>query len=334
MLRPTVAVCLVIAIMTAPASPLWPGSQGNQDAILLKIFEAIGTTNRVAVEFGFVQFQSGSNTWRMREEHGTRNANLSAAKFGPWAALLMGTQIWRDMSTLKYKVGVMRTSVRKTWISSSNIVGLFERHRVPVVPDYVSIDLDTSDLFVLRAILMSKFQPRVISVEYNSNFDEHATITHPDPEVHRIDAWEHSLGAEHRNRKNYTDAICYMGSSAKAIALVAERYGYVVVAATRGLDLFLVRRDVWGGRAVPTLGSLPLHQCVNKPMTPEMAVNLLDYRILMNGTNGSMNHTGRPADTGTLLCRARAAAAHELRKLAHKSPCKCFKHLRNLTTSC
>ena len=302
-------------------------SQGNQDEVLRDIFQAIGTTNRVAVEFGFIQHASGSNTWRLRQEAGKRHANLSAAKFGPWAALLMGMQIQRDVGTLRYKDGVAETAVRRTWVSSTNVVSLLKRHGVPKAPDYVSIDLDTADIFVLRAILASRFRPRVVSVEYNSNFavGEGAMITHPDPEVHRIDAWEHSLGPEHRNRKNYTSALCYMGSSASAISLVAARHGYVVVAATRGLDLFLVRREVWGGRAVPDFASLQLYKCMNALMTPEMAVNLLDYRTLAH-------HLGHPGKA--LLCRARTAATHELRQLAHSSRCKCFKHLRDLRPTC
>ncbi len=39
--------------------------------------------------------------------------------------------------------------------SSANIVSLFEKYKVPFAADYVSIDIDSTDLWIFRAILAS-----------------------------------------------------------------------------------------------------------------------------------------------------------------------------------
>ncbi len=40
-------------------------------------------------------------------------------------------------------------------LSSANIVSLFEKYKVPFAADYVSIDIDSTDLWIFRAILAS-----------------------------------------------------------------------------------------------------------------------------------------------------------------------------------
>jgi hypothetical protein len=66
-------------------------------------------------------------------------------------------------------------------LSSANIVSLFEKYKVPLEADYVSIDIDSTDLWVFRAILASKkFRPRVFSVEYNANLAIGDFRTFPD----------------------------------------------------------------------------------------------------------------------------------------------------------
>ena len=48
----------------------------------------------------------------------------------------------------------------------------------------------------------------------------------------------------------------YYGSSAMAIDFMARKHGYVAVDVEPGLDLFLVRSDLWGRRNVPDIAKL------------------------------------------------------------------------------
>ena len=116
---------LALLLVARQSTCLWPGSQGDQDDKLRDIFERIGVTNRFFVEFGYIEGSVGSNTWRLRVDD--KKPHLSARKLGgPWRGLLMGMQIKRD------RTHPSGTQVRRTWISSRNIVSLFAEGEVPV----------------------------------------------------------------------------------------------------------------------------------------------------------------------------------------------------------
>lgn len=251
-------------------------SQGGQDARLRQIFAAIGVLNRSYVEFGY-QGRSTSNTFALWKDG--------------WNGLLLdGNPRWVS------KTDGSESNLHRAKITSRSIVRLFRRHGVPLEVDYVSIDIDSYDLWVLRALLGSEYRPRVLTVEYNSNFPWDAgQLAFPDPEVMRVPVRQQQWGGN-----------CYMGSSAAALHAVAREHRYSVrrprpstssptstrldpldprpstndhrastlaprpspldlrptslasrqvVDVEPGLDLFLVRDDLWEGRPLPDLAS-------------------------------------------------------------------------------
>ena len=160
---------------------------------------------------------------------------------------------------------------------------------------------------------------------------------------------------KHRGTRLYSLPTCYQGASARAIEMVANAHDYVVVNRSLGYDLFLVRGDVWQrtGRRVPSLEELKVERCMNAPMIPEQAVNLLDYRNWSESKqarlqsrrtgadgNGPLAHAG---DLARRTCLARLEAARQLRQLADlhlpgrgqqsgaSGVCSnCFRNLREL----
>jgi hypothetical protein len=133
-------------------------------------------------------------------------------------------------------------------------------------PDYVSIDLDSTDLWVFRALL-KRFRARVFSVEYNSHFPLDAAITFPDDPAER---WQQDRG---------------YGASLKALVLVAEEAGYSLVTVVPKLDAFFVRSDLLddgSGRLVPALEtwraatSLSFHAPLRDPSRVGI---FLDYEV-------------------------------------------------------
>jgi hypothetical protein len=186
-------------------------SQGNQDGILEYIFDNIGTTNRNYVEFGFNSpvhdVGTGSNTYHLYENG--------------WRGLLLDGDYENDAINLK-----------KEWITSDNIVSIFDKYEVPLEIDYLSIDIDSTDLWILHAILSSrKYRPRVISVEYNSQFAMNSFTTCLNTTV-----W---------------DGFRLLGASFGALQMVGHLHGYSVVAVVKYLDIFLVRNDLLRGSALP-----------------------------------------------------------------------------------
>ena len=173
-------------------------SQGGQDARLHQIFAAIGVLNRSYVEFGY-QGRSTSNTFALWKDG--------------WNGLLLdGNPRWVS------KTDDSESNLHRAKITSRSIVRLFRRHGVPLEVDYVSIDIDSYDLWVLRALLRSEYRPRVLTVEYNSNFPWDAgQLAFPDPEVMSVPVRLQQWGGN-----------CYMGSSAAALHAVAREHRYSV----------------------------------------------------------------------------------------------------------
>ena len=149
-------------------------------------------------------------------------------------------------------------------ITPANIVDLFRKYGVPPEPDYVSIDLDTTDLWVLRALLASRYRPRVLSVEYNCVYGADAVFA----------TWPNDAEARWTGNN-------IQGASLAAIEMVAREYGWSLATVAPELDAFLVRDDLLHGVVKPQLAAF--HQqalcksVVHGSPTAEDAARLLDY---------------------------------------------------------
>lgn len=295
---------LQLVVVACCATRTAAKSQGNQDALLREIFDAVRETNRFFVEFGFnaPSFEEGSG------------ANTQALWEVGWHGLLLDGG--RSNATI---------NLVQAFISSTNIVQLFRENSVPIELDFLSVDMDSADLWVLRAIL-SVYRPRVIIIEFNSNYDFDgplaSAITFHDPSTMPT-----------LNGRASWNGTCFFGASAKSIVNVASANGYELVASEAPFDLFFVRGDVWKQRKQPHrplfqtgvtaayAGARQLARAVpnHAPMTISEAQNLLDYDVY--------------ARTGS-LCEARAAATRALKVYAqdkgNRSSHRCFRFLRGL----
>lgn len=187
-------------------------SQGNQDRILSSLFRPshLGTTNKFYVEFGFNQDsydirKSGPNTQRMYT-HG-------------WAGLLMDGS--HENATI---------NLRKEFITQENVASLFNKYGVPKEPDYVSVDIDSCDLWVFLGIVESEFRPRVFTVEYNAFWPLEKSVTNV------------CKSADGQLYKWHGDNM--HGASLGALNKAANANGYSVVYVTKKLDAFMVRKDL------------------------------------------------------------------------------------------
>jgi hypothetical protein len=204
-------------------------SQGNQDGVLTSLFspQNLGTTNRGFVEFGFPDTTFDTS-------YGNGRHLISNMGFHP-ELLLDGVN---ENPAIK---------LHKHFLTAKNIVSIFEKYNVSKESDYVSVDIDSCDIWLFMAIT-KKFRPRVMTVEYNSNYG--------------IDSYQ-AMGCQF----DYTwggDNI--YGASLSAIYLAAQRHEYTMVYATPQLDTFLVRNDLICPGSAPPLSAfkyatnLPLHR--------------------------------------------------------------------------
>lgn len=182
-------------------------SQGGQDGILAEIFRHVPSVNSppFCVEFGFnavtLDGGTGANVASLVLDHG-------------WQALLLDGGHENPAINL-----------RREFLTSANIVGVFAKWGMPAQPDYISIDVDSTDLWLFRALL-PHYRAAVYSVEYNAHFPLDLSVTCADDPTIR---WQ-------------GDRI--YGASLRALCVVAREHGYSLVAVEPGLDAFFVRNDL------------------------------------------------------------------------------------------
>ena len=201
-------------------------TQSSQDGVISSIFAAIGTTNRFYAEFGF-----NSDDWVSGS-----GANTYQLHLGGWTGVLLDGS--HENATM---------NLHKHWLEPDGIASLFVRYEVPRELDYLSVDIDSVDLWMLRGLFVAGFRPRLISIEYNMNYAFRACVTQG--------WWVTRNWAGNR----------IFGTSLRAVASLAEEFGYAVVAVVRGNDAFLVPCDVLAahGFAAPALDEFEADTCAN-----------------------------------------------------------------------
>ena len=264
-----------------------PRSQGAQDLYLEEIYSVIETTNKYFVEFGFNEQAydaggSGANTWNLYVKG--------------WRGLLL------DGGRENKKI-----NLKKHYLFANNIASIFQENNVPKELDFLSCDMDSYDLWVLRAILQAGYRPRVMTTEFNANYPITDALTLIDPSIA-------SHGSVPKNF-SFVFAACAWGASAKALRILIEPYGYTMVGRVSLLDLVWIRTD-------------QLHKCfrippfewfftaiqngkqVHKPVSnPTVLSQIVDYETYV-----------RTADVNTSNQAARS--------ILKKRKLPCFRHIR------
>jgi hypothetical protein len=129
-------------------------SQGKEERVLVSIFDRIGRTNCVAVEFGALDGVHGSNTAHFRLEESWHVELFDAVPLAP--------------------------IVHGVTITAENINDVFDQYGVPYEFDLLSIDIDGNDLWVWQALA---YRPRVVVIEFNPKWGPTKSRTVPyDPD--------------------------------------------------------------------------------------------------------------------------------------------------------
>lgn len=186
-------------------------SQGNQDSVLDSLFNVLGMQNKFYVEFGFSQW----SWWDMLSE-ATPNTRYLAEQ--GWKGLLMDSSHFNPFDNLHME-----------FITPDNIVDLFTKYDVPQEPDYVSIDMDSCDLWVFLN-LTKQYRPRVLTIEYNSNYKFHESRT--------------NICVNNAGQRYTWQSDNMYGASLAALHKAALAREYEIVYVEPKLDVFLVRKDL------------------------------------------------------------------------------------------
>lgn len=117
-------------------------AQFCEENIFDYIFENIKTTNKYLVDFGAGGLGCSMSNSRYLLENG-------------WTGLRMDGNPMGD------------ETIKQEFITAENICDLFAKYEVPKEFDFLSIDTDGNDLWILKNMLDGGYSPRVIINEFN-----------------------------------------------------------------------------------------------------------------------------------------------------------------------
>jgi hypothetical protein len=237
-------------------------SQSYQDALSEHIFERIGTHNATprCVEIGF-------NSDRLAGGSGSTTARLILER--KWGGLLIDAVHSNQSINLHQHV-----------LTSTNVCAVLRSYDTPSNPEYISIDVDSIDLWLFEAIAQS-YRPMVFSVEYNSHFPLRAAVTFPND-----------------NTLPYSGDRGY-GASLAALNIVAANSGYSLLWVVPRLDAFFIRNDIIeDGTASPVFPIEKWDYCTelvhHRPVKRSKAQQFLDYGVWID-TDGDVEASRRAA---------------------------------------
>ncbi|MDJ0842624.1 hypothetical protein [Crocosphaera sp.] len=188
-------------------------SQTDEDGIIREIFNRIGTTNKIFVEFGI--------------GNGLENNSL-ALLFENWQGLWIDAST-RSVNKIKQEFSPIierkQLQIIESFITKENIDDLISSYIKAEEIDLLSVDIDGNDYHVVEAITC--VSPRVIVIEYNAKFTP--------PIMYCMD-----YNSTHGWRKD----DCF-GASLKFFEVNLEKKGYYLVGCNiSGVNAFFVRKDL------------------------------------------------------------------------------------------
>jgi hypothetical protein len=202
-------------------------SQTGEDGILEKLFEVLNIKNGQFCEFGASDGFSYCNTRKLREE-------------GWGGVLIEGDPTY--VEGMKNNLRDFKNiEVLESFISCEDGETLDEiltSTQLNKDFDFLSIDIDGNDLWIWKSL--KKYDPKVIMVEYNSNYDPASSLCIKYDKDHR-----HQLDA-------------YYSATAGAYKKLADQKGYKLVGFTEGLNLVFCRKDIASEFYEYKLNEIPL----------------------------------------------------------------------------
>jgi hypothetical protein len=221
-------------------------SQGYQDSALLSLSKhGLINVSATYVEFGF-HVKDVAGTQRLPPHHKGTTRHLTPHElpaFGSNTEMLRSRHGWSGVRFDADEESLDAIpDLRIEWMTPQTVVSVFRRHGVKNSVDYVSIDIDSCDLWVFLA-LTDVYRPRLLTIEYNPAFPFNESKTNVC--VRPQDGALYSTGLY---RTHSLD-----GASLLALARAARRRGYEVIWVEPYLDVFVARADLLCPGSVPPL---------------------------------------------------------------------------------
>jgi hypothetical protein len=187
-------------------------SQFGEDGVISKIFECIGTTNKLCIDFGAydgVFFSNTANLWLHNN----------------WQALLIESDKKRYEKLLKNSIkatsGCITLNLKIEPWGDNSIDSIFSKLKLDEPIDLLSLDIDGNEYYILKNM---KIRPRVIVVEFNPTLPLDAFIHQPLDGYFGCSqaALESVLGDDYK-LVAITDCNCFFVHS-KCVKMIEEKF--------------------------------------------------------------------------------------------------------------
>lgn len=192
-------------------------SQFGDDGIIQYLIKHIPIENQTFIEFGVENFLESNTRFLMMNNN--------------WSGFVMDGSD-SAMNELKNQKWYWKYSLthETAFIDKDNINGLLENTGFSNIA-LLHIDLDGNDYHVLTAIDLSKLNPSIIILEYNSVFGKERPITVP---------YDKNFV---RTKAHYSNL--FWGASLSALNYAATKKGYILVGCNlAGNNAYFVRKDL------------------------------------------------------------------------------------------
>ena len=175
-------------------------TEDGNHGIALHIF------NNIGIEYGYV-LDIGAFSYN------ASNVTPIMDKYDIGGLLLDGSNKYKD------------ERVTKVWLEPDNVVDILKSHKCPKKLDYISIDIDNMDYWVLKSVLEGGYSSNLIILEFNPIFDN------DEPYTKKYKKGAKKTDGETAVSSNY-------GASLHAFQKLLSNYGYRLI--------HVVLQNEWG----------------------------------------------------------------------------------------
>jgi hypothetical protein len=186
-------------------------SQFGEDGVIEEIFNRIGTTNKICVEFGAWDGIHLSNAWNLWHNEGW-NALLIEGDKAKFELLVRNTKDFKNVHPILAYVAPE---------GNTSLESILNKEDFPKDLDLLSIDIDGDDYYIFESLI--NFIPRLILVEYNPTIPPGVEIIQKRGE--------------------------YFGSSALSLLKLGHKKGYKLAHMT-DTNLFLVKENLFSNLGI------------------------------------------------------------------------------------
>ncbi|MEL7067984.1 MAG: hypothetical protein AAGN15_04930 [Cyanobacteria bacterium J06581_3] len=191
-------------------------SQWGEDGIIQYLIREVCPSSNIFIEFGVENYRESNTRFLLVNNN--------------WAGLVVDGSI-SHIADIKRQAIYWQRNLKAVhhFITAENINNIFEMNGISGEVGLLSIDVDGNDYWVWKSI--NSVRPAIVVCEYNFRFGPNRAVTIPyDPGFVRSKAHHSTI---------------YYGASLRALNILAEQKGYILVGCnSAGNNAFFVRKDL------------------------------------------------------------------------------------------